>query len=224
MSHQSGFGGNDRGYTLAEMLVVCAIVGLVMAGLLALVMSGQQAFWYGTTQVDAQQTTRVALERMVKEIREAGYYPRGPDTTPANCPDAAQYPLYPLGPPCYKFFPITAQTATALTLQSDWNGDTAISASTKVNDPFDCPTGTACRGEWVTYSFSGGNLNRTEAGFPLQLIASGITALTFAYLDENQNITTARDRIRTVEISISAQTAARGAHVTMIDRIRLRNR
>ena len=70
--------GNERGYTLAEMLVVCAIVGLVMASLLGLVITGQKAFWYGTTQVDAQQTARVAVERMVKEIREAGYDPQAP--------------------------------------------------------------------------------------------------------------------------------------------------
>ena len=63
---------SERGFTLAEMLVVCAIVGIVMASLLGLVMSGQQAYWFGTTQVDAQQTVRVAIERMVKEIREIG--------------------------------------------------------------------------------------------------------------------------------------------------------
>ena len=86
---------NERGYTLAEMLVVCAIVGLVMASLLGLVVSGQKAFWYGTTQVDAQQTARVALERMVKEIREAGYYPQNPDTAPTTCS----------APPCYAYLP-----------------------------------------------------------------------------------------------------------------------
>src|SRR5260370_34822759 len=69
---------NERGYSLAEMLVVCAIVGLVMASLLGLGLSGQQAFWYGTTQVDAEQTARIAIERMGKEIREAGYYPQAP--------------------------------------------------------------------------------------------------------------------------------------------------
>jgi prepilin-type N-terminal cleavage/methylation domain-containing protein len=225
MRHQSSLGSNSRGFTLAEMLVVCAITGLVMAGLLGLVMSGQQAYWFGTTQVDAQQTTRVAIERMVKDIREAGYYPQGPDTTPANCPSVSNYPLYPAGPPCYVFVPVTSQTATALTLQYDWNGNRVI-ASTMVNDPFLCPTGSGCRGEQVTYSFSAGNLTRQEIGVdatPL-VIASGIAALTFTYLDDNQNITTSRDRIRTVGISITAQTAARGAYVTMIDRIRLRNR
>jgi len=72
----------QRGYTLAEMMVVCAIVGLVMASLLSLVMAGRQAYWYGTTQVDGQQMVRVAMERMVKDMREAGYEPVAPESIP----------------------------------------------------------------------------------------------------------------------------------------------
>jgi prepilin-type N-terminal cleavage/methylation domain-containing protein len=225
---------NERGFTLAEMLVVCALVGLVMAGLLGLVMSGQQAYWFGTTQVDAQQTVRVALERMVKEIRESGYEPQTPETTPANCPNGTTYPLYPSGVPCYDFVPITSQTATALTLQSDWDGSPCTSASARpcnpigtalVNDPMSCPApAAACRGEQVTYTYSAGNLVRQESGKAAETIASGITALTFTYRDENGNVTAARDLIRIVEISITAQTATKGAYVTMADRVRLRNR
>lgn len=227
---------NERGFTLAEMLVVCAIVGLVMAGLLGLVMSGQQVYWFGTTQVDAQQTVRVALERMVKEIREAGYEPQTPQTNPASCPNGTSFPLYPNGVPCYDFVPITSQTATALTLQSNWDGGPCTSASGRpcnpisaaaINDPVMCASpAAACRGERVTYSFSGGNLTRQEIGIDASpvILASGITALTFTYRDENNNVTTARDLMRIVEISISAQTASKGAHVTMVDRVRLRNR
>ena len=218
---------NERGYTLAEMMVVCAIVGLVMASLLGLVMSGQQAYWYGTTQVDGQQAVRVAIERMSKEIREAGYEPLSPETSPVNCPNGATYPLYPLGPPCYKFVPISSQSATSLTLQYNWNGSTSgthIDAG-PVTDPITCPA-VACRGEQVIYALSGGTLTRREVGVDgtPQPIASGITDLAFTYCDADNNVTAAQDLIRIVEVSITAQTASRGAYVTMIDRIRLRNR
>jgi prepilin-type N-terminal cleavage/methylation domain-containing protein len=222
---------NQRGFTLAEMLVVCAIVGLVMAGLLGLVMQGQQAYWFGTTQVDGQQAVRVALELMMKEIREAGYEPLPGETDPASCPNATNYPLYPASVPCYKFVPIAAQSATALTLQYNWDGSTCavpcspISTGALVTDPMVCPT-TACRGEQITYSVSGGNLQRQEVvvdGAPV-VIASGITALAFTYRDENNNVTASPELIRTVEISVTAQTATRGAFVTMVDRVRLRNR
>jgi prepilin-type N-terminal cleavage/methylation domain-containing protein len=223
--------GNERGFTLAEMLVVCAIVGLVMASLLGLVMSGQQAFWFGTTQVDAQQTIRVAMERMVKDIREAGYEPLTPETDPTACPNATNYPLYTAGVPCYRFYPIASQSATALTLQYNWNGSTCTNPCTPiqntvlVTDPMICPT-TACRGEQVTYALSGGNLTRQESvvdGSPA-ILASGITALSFTYRDENSNVTSSQELMRTVDISVSAQTANKGAYVTMTDRVRLRNR
>lgn len=223
---------NQRGFTLAEMLVVCAIVGLVMASLLGLVMQGQQAYWFGTTQVDGQQTVRVALESMAKEIREAGYEPLPGETDPTACPSAS-YPLYPAGVPCYKFVPIASQSATALTLQYNWDGSTCavpcspINTVAKVNDPMTCPSPAAvCRGEQVTYSLSAGNLRRQESvtdPSPV-VIASGITALTFTYRDENNNVTAAPELIRIVEISMTAQTATKGAFVTMVDRVRLRNR
>ena len=224
---------NQRGFTLAEMLVVCAIVGLVMASLLGLIMQGQQANWFGTTQVDGQQTVRVALERMAKEIREAGYEPLPGETDPTACPNATNYPLYTAGVPCYKFVPVSSQSATALTLQYNWDGSTCavpctpINTVAMVNDPITCPAPAAvCRGEQVTYSLSGGNLRRQEIvvdAAPV-VIASGITALTFTYRDENNNVTAAPELIRTVEISVTAQTATQGAFVTMVDRVRMRNR
>jgi prepilin-type N-terminal cleavage/methylation domain-containing protein len=222
---------DQRGFTLAEMLVVCAIVGLVMASLLGLTMQGQQAYWFGTTQVDAQQTVRVAMERMVKEIREAGYEPLPGETDPAACPNATNYPLYTAGVPCYKFLPITSPAATSLTLQYNWDGSTCAVPCSPINtvalviDPMSCPTA-ACRGEQITYALTSGTLTRREIlvdAAPVA-IASGITALTFTYRDENNTVTATPDLIRTVEISVTAQTASQGAYVTMVDRIRLRNR
>jgi prepilin-type N-terminal cleavage/methylation domain-containing protein len=222
---------NQRGFTLAEMLVVCAIVGLVMASLLGLTMQGQQAYWFGTTQVDGQQTVRVALERMAKEMREAGYEPLPGETDPTACPNATNYPLYTAGVPCYKFVPVTSPAATSLTLQYNWDGSTCavpcspINTLALVTDPMTCPTA-ACRGEQISYALSSGNITRQEIvvdATPV-VIATGITALTFTYRDENNNVTASPDLIRTVEISVTAQTATQGAYVTMVDRVRLRNR
>ena len=222
--------GNARGFTLAEMLVVCAIVGLVMASLLGLVLSGQQAYWFGTTQVDGQQVVRVAMERLVRDIREAGYEPLTPETDPAACPNATNYPLYTVGP-CYRFYPITSQSGTGLTLQYNWNGSTCtvpctpIETAALVTDPMLCPT-TACRGETVAWALSGGNLTRREIMVDASpvTIASGISAVSFTYLDEDSNVTTSQELMRIVQITMTAQTANNGAYVTMTDRVRLRNR
>ena len=202
---------------MAELLVVAAVVGIVMAGLLALVLSGQQAYLYGTSQVDAQQNARVAIERLAKEIRETGYYP-----LPPTCPSAGP------GNPCtpqtfvFNFDPVTAQSATALTLQYDWNADGTPTVGATVLDPL---TG-AQRGEQISWSYAAGNLSRQETGIDAApvVVASGITGLTFTYLDANDVVTGTPANIRTVTITLTAAPQAGGAFVNMVHRIRLRNR
>ena len=46
---------DQRGFTLTELLVACALIGLVMAGLFSMLQSGQQTYLTGTNQVEAQQ-------------------------------------------------------------------------------------------------------------------------------------------------------------------------
>lgn len=62
---------DERGFTLAELLVVVAILGVMLTGLLAVQMQGQQAYLIGSHRVEAQQNGRVALELMVRELRSA---------------------------------------------------------------------------------------------------------------------------------------------------------
>lgn len=100
---------NARGFTLAELLVTLAVVGLVMAGVLSLLIQGQQSYLVGAAQVEAQQNARVAVERMANEIRAAGY-----DPTASG------------------FSAIINQTQTGLTLQNDWNGDGVIGGGGEV--------------------------------------------------------------------------------------------
>jgi prepilin-type N-terminal cleavage/methylation domain-containing protein len=234
----------QRGFTLIELLIATAILGLVMAGLLSLLSGGQQAYSRGSNTIDAQQNVRVALELMGKEIREAGYHPRPPNTSPATCPsganDALVCPagagLYPSGgatdAPCWCFYPIINQSATALTLQYDWNGDGTITTAAKVNDAVKCPAGAACRGERVTYALTGQNLTRQEIVVDAtpQIVATGITSLTFTYLADPPSGSTADtttasgDLIRSVRIAITAISGTQGASATMTDQIRLRGR
>ena len=60
-----------RGFSLAELLVVCAALGLLMAGLLVIQTGGTSAYVIGSNRVAAQQNGRVALEMMVRELRSA---------------------------------------------------------------------------------------------------------------------------------------------------------
>jgi type IV pilus assembly protein PilW len=62
---------NQRGFTLAELLVVIAVLGLVMAGVILLQEQGQRAYLFGSNRVEVQQNARIALELMTREVRAA---------------------------------------------------------------------------------------------------------------------------------------------------------
>lgn len=60
---------NQRGFTLAELLVVSAVFGLIMAGLVTLQQQGQAAYLIGAGRVEVQQNGRYAVERLSTELR-----------------------------------------------------------------------------------------------------------------------------------------------------------
>ena len=204
---------DEGGFTLAEMLVVCALLGTVMAGVLSLLMIGQQSATATANKVDAQSNARMGIDRLIEEVREAGYLPAGP-----TCPGA---PATPCPPYNYAFSAISAQTATALTIQNDWNADGAIQAAA-VTDPI---TG-SLRGEQVVYSFAAGQLRRQEIGIDgaTVVVAAGIISLAYTYLDQNNAVTATSANIRTVTITLTTQQSAGQPQVTMVHQVRLRNR
>jgi prepilin-type N-terminal cleavage/methylation domain-containing protein len=198
---------SERGFTLAELLVACAVIALVMAGLLVSLQAGQEVYLRGSTEVEATQSVRVAIERMAQELRVAGF-----------CPTCTAAP---------PFTAITAQSATGFTIQNDWDGDGVITAAGTVTDGFG-----NVRGEQIVYAFAGGALTRQETGdvSPLTL-ATGINSLTFTYQDSAGVVTAVPDNIRTVVVTATTQPQFQPAAtlqgrvlVTMTDSLRMRNR
>lgn len=58
--------------SLADLLVSLAVLGLLLAATLGLLEEGQRLHAFGAARVESQQSARVALERMAREIRQAG--------------------------------------------------------------------------------------------------------------------------------------------------------
>jgi prepilin-type N-terminal cleavage/methylation domain-containing protein len=217
---------DQRGFTLTELLVACALIGLVMAGLFGILRSGQQSYLTGTNQVEAQQALRLALLRMTNEIRDAGYCPTCGTGNPA----------------IVAFSAITAQSASTFTVQNDWNGtwDGSTGIFTGGTVPHavlntDGTTTTTNRGEQVTYTFNSGagTLTRREIGVDASpvIIASGISSLSFTYLDAAGAATSTAANIRAIVVNVVGQPQnqpttfqAGRVQVAMTDSIRLRNR
>ncbi|HEV8395832.1 MAG TPA: type II secretion system protein [Vicinamibacterales bacterium] len=62
---------NERGFTLAELLIVVAILGFMMGALFTLQRQGQLAYLIGSARVEVQQNARLALDMMTTQLRSA---------------------------------------------------------------------------------------------------------------------------------------------------------
>ncbi len=222
---------NQHGFTMTELLVACAMIGVVMAGLFSILQTGQQSYLTGTNQVEAQQALRLTLLRVTNELREAGYCP--------SCGTGAAPFSAITGPTAG-----TAPSASGFTLQSDWSGNATIETVGVPHVVTDgagvtCVPNVSCvtRGEQIIYSFSAGTLTRREMGVDniAVTVVSNLASLTFTYLDVDgvafTPTTATQANVRTVVVSAVGQpqvqpTAASAGRVqvAMTDSVRLRNR
>jgi len=61
----------QRGFILIELMVVVLILGLITLGLVTFFTGGTKSWVAGQSQLAAQRNARQAMDRMVREIREA---------------------------------------------------------------------------------------------------------------------------------------------------------
>ena len=61
----------QKGFSLIEMMVVVVILGLIVLGLVTFFTGGAKSWVAGQSQLQAQRNARQAMDRMVREIREA---------------------------------------------------------------------------------------------------------------------------------------------------------
>jgi prepilin-type N-terminal cleavage/methylation domain-containing protein len=62
---------DERGFTLAELLTALAVLALVLAAVVTVQRATFSAFLIGSNKSAMQQSARVALERMARELRES---------------------------------------------------------------------------------------------------------------------------------------------------------
>ena len=198
---------SQKGLTAIELLIACAVAAIVLAAATLAFQAGQTTALTTLDQAEAQQKARWGLQRMIQEIRGAGV-------------DPCQTPRCATAPP--HFDAITNQGLTTLTIQNDFNGNGLIDAPAGPCDP------TAVT-ERVRYQLNGNQLFRSTDPANVACDApavSGVTALSFGYLDEAGNPTANASAIRTVIVSVTVASENGGSErsIAMADRVRIRNR
>jgi Tfp pilus assembly protein PilW len=175
-----------------------------MAAILTTLQAGQQMVLFGSGQVDAQASARLAIDRMSRDIRLAGYDPTGNGA----------------------FTAIASQTSTGFALQYDWDGDNTITTAAPALGPDGM-----LRGERVTYSVASGELLRQESGIDtVPIVVSRVQVAGFMYLDAAGAGTNVSASIRSIRVTVTTRSGGAGpltlgnVSTTVTDTVRLRNR
>ena len=158
-------GRGGRGFTLVETLIAAALFSVVITGVYVLYTTMQSTLSRGELKSDLQQNARVGLDRMVQEIRMAGYDPSGAIPLVTLPPKAA---IRAASSTCLSFVSYNPSDGASAQITYDLNGTTLR----RKEEP------------WVVASlaFSGGSGAQPQA--------ESVNALTFTYYDANNAVLT----------------------------------
>lgn len=178
---------SQSGFTLIELLVAIAMVAIVLAAIVGMFERLSRSYTTQNSMADLQQGVRATLDVMADDIRMAGYNPLD---TQATDP-----------------FGIEIAETFRLRITADRDGDGVINTA---------PAGE----EIITYLYNPGQRSvqkRWSEGRPSQdteTLLGGtdnpinVIALSFNYLDSNNNPTTIRSAIRAIEVTLTAEAPA----------------
>lgn len=133
---------DQRGFTLTELLVVAAVLGMILAAVVLVQQQGQQAYIFGSHRVEVQQNNRAALELMLRELRSATSVTAVPSATNLTFLDENGNTIqYQISGALLNRTVTVAGTATttpliggvqtlAMAYYSDWNGATNTGTTT----------------------------------------------------------------------------------------------
>ncbi|MGH7409795.1 MAG: PilW family protein, partial [Candidatus Methylomirabilis sp.] len=163
----------QAGFSLAEILMATAISSVVLLALYLLYDINQVTFLRGEQQADLQQNARIAMDRIVRELRLAGFYPENPPVIPPVCPTAIQ-----------------SATATGIRFVADVDSDGATERVEYTRDPACTPNCAADppkirRERWLPPA--GPTCTSWSVAGGAKSFAERVTTLAFTYYDANNN-------------------------------------
>lgn len=181
-SLQRAFMDDSKGFTLVEVLISMAIVGIVMGAIYSIFISSNRSYRTQDSVADAQQRVRVGIDFIAHDLRLAGLDPVSPATDLVDGSGAG----------------IKLATATNLRLTADLD----------LNGVIDMPLNQ----ERITYDYDAPSrtLRRklyegTASESAWQPLINDVSVLTFTYRDSAGNVTATPADIRMVDIRMTCQ-------------------
>jgi prepilin-type N-terminal cleavage/methylation domain-containing protein len=203
---------DQRGFTLTELLIVIAILGMMLGALFTLQQQGQVAYMIGSARVEVQQNGRIALDMLAREIRLATNF------DPFTKTQVSTSPILYVDPKCG-----TAAGGSWIAFAFQTDGVTAAGQQPKT----------------VKYQLVGEELRRAEGNPPpaaipnpgtSDVLINGVKSLTMLCYDGSNVLTAVVGDIRQVDIRIEtkigdtvASYSPKNQHSVVQARVRLRN-
>jgi type IV pilus assembly protein PilW len=167
----------ESGFTLVELLIAMTIGLIILAALSSTFLMQRKTYDVQEQVVEMVQTARAAMDMMTREIRMAGYDPKG--AMQRSNPTGAKFVGIPYN-------------ANKLQIYADLNGDE--------------DTGDSNEDITYTYDAANLQIDRNTGGGG-QPFAENIQLFTFDYLDSNGNSTITTADIRQIKITITVRSA-----------------
>ena len=168
---------NERGFSLVELLIAMTIGLIILTALSSTFLMQRKIYDVQEQVAEMVQNARAAMDMMTREIRMAGYDPKG--AMQRSDPTGAKFVGIPYD-------------ANKLQIYADLNGDE------DTDDSHEDIT--------YTYDAANLQIDRNTGGGD-QPFAENIQLFTFDYLDSNGNATAITANIRQIKITITARTS-----------------
>jgi len=171
---------STAGFTLVELMVATTVSGIVMAAVMTSFLSQHNVYLAQGHVVEMQENARVAMNMLEMDIRSVGYDPNH------------------LGAGITTAIPLNGVTPTLTFTRDDGTGTNTL--ETISYSLFDA---------YVAEGRNDGVVNDLgrDAGAGIQPVAQYITNIEFRYLDGDGNPTSVSGNIRSIQVSILAQSA-----------------
>jgi len=191
---------NEQGFTLIELLIAMAIALVVIAALSSAFISQRKTYAVQEQVTEMIQGGRAAMDMISREVKMAGFAPKGYDSKfEAPGGTAQTSPLMQRKDPSAERFVGIPYNTAELKVVADLIGD---------GDTLDA-------NESIAYTYDSANkqIDRNTGG-GAQPFAENIQSFSFQYLDSGGNTTTTVGNIRAIEITIEARTAREDPNYT----------